>query len=85
MSFDEDEVNEYCKQVTDSMQAELHKKYNLRSRKRSRVQDSEGEQQDSAPPPMATPQQRDPVKQVNNGKQPENSVNRTKLKQGESS
>ena len=49
------------------MQAKLHKRYNLRSRKRSRVQDNEGEQQDSISPSMATPQRKDPVKQVSNG------------------
>ena len=67
------------------MQAELHKKYDLRSRKRSRVQDNEGEQQDSIPPPMATPLQKDPTKQVSNKKQPVNSLNRTNVQQGESS
>ena len=42
--FDQGEMDEYCMQFIDFMQAELHKKFNLRSRKRSRVQDNEGEQ-----------------------------------------
>ena len=67
------------------MQVELHSMYDLRSRKRSRVQDNEGEQQGSIPPPMATPQQKDPVKQVSKGKQPVNSLNRTNVQQAESS
>ena len=37
VSFGQDEMDEYCRQFTDFMQVELHKKYDLRSRKRSRV------------------------------------------------
>ena len=37
------------------MQAELHKKYDLRSRKRSRIQENEGEQQVHAPLKKVTP------------------------------
>ena len=32
--FDQDEMDEYCRQFTDFMQVDLHKKYDLRSRKR---------------------------------------------------
>ena len=81
--FDQYEMDEYCRQFTNFMQAKLHKKYDLRSRMRSRVQDNEGEQQGSIPPPMATPQQKDPAKQVSNGKQPVNSLNRTNVQQGQ--
>lgn len=77
MSFDQDEMVEYCKQFTDFMQAELHKKYDLRSRKISRVQDDEGEQQDYVPSPIATPPQKNSVSQADKGKQPVNLVNRT--------
>ena len=83
--FDQDEMDEYCRQFIDFMQVELHKKYDLRSRKRSRVQENEGEQQGSIPPPMATPQQKDPVKQASNGKKPTNSLKRTNVQQAESS
>ena len=55
VSFDQDEMDEYCRKFIDFMQAELHQKYDLRSRKRSRVQYNEGEQQGSIPPPMETP------------------------------
>jgi len=51
------------------MQAELHKKYDLRSRKRSRNQKNESEQQISTSSPKATPQESQPTKQVNKGKQ----------------
>lgn len=44
------------------MKAKLHKNYDLRSRKKSRVQYNEGEEQGSIPPPMVTPQQKDPIK-----------------------
>ena len=73
-------MDEYCRQFTDFMQAELHKKYDLRSRKRSRVQDNEGEQQDSIPSPMATPQQNNSVKQADKGKQPVNPIDITEVK-----
>ena len=78
-------MDEYYRKFTDFMQDELHKKYDLRYIKRSRVQDNEGEQEGSIPPPMVTPQQKDPTKQVSNGKQPVNSLNRTNVQQGESS
>lgn len=45
VTFDGNEIDEYWKQFTNFMQVELHKKYELRSRKRSRVQENEGEQQ----------------------------------------
>ena len=51
------------------MQTELHKKYDLRSRKRSRVQENEGEQQVPTPSQNATPQEVHLAKQVNKGKQ----------------
>ena len=79
VSFDQDEMDEYCRKFTDFMQAELHKMYDLRSRKRSRVQDIEGEKQGSIPPPMATPQQNKPVKNSSKGKQPVNSLKRTNV------
>ena len=41
ISFDQEEMDDYCKQFTDFMQAELHKKYDLRSKKRLRTQDDE--------------------------------------------
>ena len=85
VSFDQDEMDEYCRHFIYFMQDELHKNYDLRSRKRSRVKDNEGEQQYSIPPPMATPQLKDPVKQVSSEKQPANSVNRTDMQQGEPS
>lgn len=37
VSFDQYEMDEYYRKFTDSVQVELHKKYDLRSRKRSRV------------------------------------------------
>jgi len=40
---DGNEIDEYWKQFSDFMQAELHKKYDLRSRKRSRNQENESE------------------------------------------
>ena len=85
VSFDQDEMDEYCRKFTDFMQAELHKNYDLRSRKRSRVQYNEFEQQGFIPPPMPTPKQKDPVKQVSKGKQLVNSLNRTNVQQAESS
>ena len=55
VSFDQDEMDEYCRKFTYFLEVELHKNYDLRSRKRSRVLDNEGEQQGSFPPPMTTP------------------------------
>lgn len=49
VSFDQEEMDEYCKEFTDFMQAELHKKYDLRSRKRSRTQDDEEKEPESVP------------------------------------
>ena len=37
ISFDQGEMDEYYRKFTNLMQAKLHKKYDLRSRKRSRV------------------------------------------------
>lgn len=66
------------------MQAELHKKYDLRSRKRSRSQENESERQVPASSPKATPQESQPAKQVNKGKQQQNANGKTKILQGES-
>ena len=68
MSFDEEEMDDYCRKFTDFMQAELHKKYDLRSRKRSRTQDDEQQQQESVPSPMTTPQPKNSIKQLDKGK-----------------
>ena len=72
-------MDEYYMKLTDFMQVELHKKYDLRSRKRSRVHDNECEQQGSIPHPMATPQQKDHVKRVSKGKKPINSLTITNV------
>ena len=65
---DENEIDEYWKQFFDFMQAELHKKYDLRSRKRSRNQENESEKKVSTSSPKATPQESQPAKQVNKEK-----------------
>ena len=64
------------------MQAELHKKYHLRSRKISRSQENEGEQQVLAFSRKATPQESQPEKQVNKGKQQLNANGKTQIFQG---
>ena len=63
VSFDQEEMDEYCKKFTDFMQAELHKKYNLRSIKISRMKDDEEKEQESVPSSMANPQPNNSVKQ----------------------
>lgn len=55
VSFDQEEMDDYCKKFTDFMQAELHKKYDLRSKNRLRTQDDEEKEPDLVPSPMATP------------------------------
>jgi len=66
--YDDNEIDECWKRFSDFMQAELHKKYDLSSRKRSRSQEDEGEQQVLAPLQKATPQEQEPqpTKQLNN-------------------
>lgn len=54
---DGNEINEYWKQFFDFMQAILHKKYDLRSRKRSRNQENEGRQQVSTSSSKANPKE----------------------------
>ena len=63
-------MDDYCKQFTDFMQAELHKKYDLRSKNRLRTQDDEEEE--SVPTPMATPLQKNQIKKLDKGRQPMN-------------
>lgn len=58
--YDHNEIDECWKQFSDFMHAELHKKYDLRSRKRSRSQEDEGEQQVPAPLQKETPQEKEP-------------------------
>ena len=67
------------------MQTELLNKYDLRLRKRSRNQENESEQQVSTSSPKATPQESQPAKQVNKGKQQQNANGKTQILQGESS
>lgn len=67
------------------MEVELHKKYDLRSRKRSRSQEQEGEQQVPTPLPKATPQEPQLAKQVNKGKKQQNTTSKSQILQGESS
>lgn len=43
VSLDEEEIDHYCRRFADIMLAELHKKYELRSRKRSKTQDQNEE------------------------------------------
>lgn len=83
--YDENEIDEYWKQFSDFMQAKLHKKYDLRSRKRSRRQEDEGEQQVPALLQKAAPQEPQPAKQLNKGKQQQNTSSKTQMLQGESS
>ena len=85
MSFDQEEMDDYCRQFTEFMQEELHKKYDLRSRKRSRMQDDKVQQQELVPSPMVTPQSKNSVKQSDKGKQPMNPVSGTKKQQAENS
>lgn len=66
------------------MQAKLHKKYDLRSRKRSRNQENESEQQVSNSSPKATPQESHSLGQANKGKQEQNENGKTQILQGES-
>ena len=61
---DENEIDEYWKQFSNFMWAELHKKYDLRSRKRSRNQENESEQQVSTSSLKAATQESQPTKQV---------------------
>ena len=51
------------------MQARLHKKYDLRSRKRYRSQEYEGEQQVPSPSQKVTPQEPQLAKQLKEGNQ----------------
>jgi len=53
--YDDNEIDECWKRFSDFMQAKLHKKYELRSRKRSRSQEDEGEQQVPSPLQKVTP------------------------------
>ena len=85
MSFDQEEMDEYCKQFTYFMQVELHKKYDLRSRKISRTQDDEEKEPKLVPSPMVTPQPKNSVKQWDKGKQPINSVKENEKQQDEAS
>ena len=62
VSFDQEEMDDYCRQFTDFMQADLHNKYDLRSRKRSRTQDDEEQQQELVSSPMETPQSKNSLK-----------------------
>ena len=68
VSFDQGEMDEYCKKFTDFMQAELHKKYDLRSKKRLRTHDDEEKELESVPSPMVTPQSKNLVKKSDKGK-----------------
>ena len=68
ISFDQEEMDDYCKQFTDFMQAELHKKYDLRSKKRLRTQDDEEKESKLVPTPMVTPLQKNPIKKSDKGK-----------------
>ena len=45
VSFDQEEMDDYCRQFIDFMQVEFHIKDDLRSRKISRMQDDEENQQ----------------------------------------
>lgn len=65
---DENKIDEYWKHFSNFMQAKLHKKYDLRLRKRSRNQENESEQQVSTYSSKATPQEYQSAKQVNKGK-----------------
>lgn len=77
ISFDQEEMDDYCKQFTDFMQAVLHKKYDLRSKKRLRTQDDEGEELESVPTSMVTPLQKNPIKKLDKWKK---SLNQEKRK-----
>ena len=74
VSFDQEEMVDYCKKFTDFMQAELHKKYELRSRKRLRTRNDEEKELESISSPMATPQPENSVKHLDKGKKPINLV-----------
>lgn len=83
--YDENEIDEYWKQFIDFMHAKIHKKYDLISRKRSRIQENEDEQQVLAPLQKAIPQEPQRAKQLNKGKQQYNTNRRTQILQQESS
>lgn len=68
ISFVQEEMDDYCKQFTNFMQSELHKKYDLRSKKRLRTQDDEVKESESLPTPMPTPLQKDQIKKLDKGK-----------------
>lgn len=74
--MDDEEIEEYFKKFIDFMQVELHKKYDLRSRKRSRLQDNVEEQTDQIV------QQQSPS-QVDKGKQQINKVPTITTQHGE--
>lgn len=82
---DENKIDEYWKQFSDFMQVELHNKYDLRLKKRSRNQENESEQQASTSSPKVTSQESQSAKQVNKGKQQQNANSKTQILQGESS
>ena len=65
-----EEMDDYCKQFTDFMHAELHKKYDLRSKKRLRTQDDEGQELESIPTSMVTPLQNNLLKNQIKGNKP---------------
>ena len=74
VSFDQEEMDEYCKKFTDFMQVEMHKKYDLRSKQRLRTHDDEEKEPESVPSPMETPQPKNSAKQSDKGKKPMNSM-----------
>lgn len=75
IGLDEEEIDEYCRKFTNLMQGELHKKYDLRSRRRQGIQDQIEEQ------PKHPTQQ--PIQEVNEkGKKPFRTI---PVQQGETS
>ena len=52
------------------MQSELHKNYDLRSKKRLRTQDNEEKESEAAPAPMATPLKKIKLRKYIRGKSP---------------